>query len=53
MTARTSAKTSSTTTVTLTRRQVEIILVYEMGWEPIDVTSFWRLARRLNRHGAR
>lgn len=34
-------------TVTLTRRDVETILVRTMGWEPIDVTSFWRVARQI------
>ena len=33
-------------TVTLTRAQIYHILVWQMGWEPIDVTSFWRLARK-------
>ena len=32
-------------TATLTRRQVEAIL-HNMGWEPEDVTVFWRLARK-------
>lgn len=34
-------------TVALTRRDVAHILVREMGWEPEDVTAFWRLARRM------
>jgi hypothetical protein len=33
-------------TITLNRKQVENILRVQMGWEPIDVTSFWRLARK-------
>ena len=33
-------------TVTLTLAQVYSILVHQMGWEPIDVTAFWRLARK-------
>jgi hypothetical protein len=33
--------------VTLSRSQVVTILVHNMGWEYIDVTSFWRLARKL------
>lgn len=32
------------TTVTLTREQVENILIWEMGWEDEDVDSFWLLA---------
>ncbi|MGE3227887.1 MAG: hypothetical protein AB7J30_00410 [Hyphomicrobium sp.] len=34
-------------TVTLTRREVEIVLVHHMGWEDIDVASFWRVASKL------
>lgn len=48
MTSPTSKKTSRVRTVSLSRRQVEIILVRQMGWEAIDVTSFWRLANCLN-----
>lgn len=33
-------------TVTLTRFQVESILMNWMGWEAEDVTSFWRAALR-------
>lgn len=36
-------------TVALTRRDVENILVHNMGWEHEDVTAFWRLARRETR----
>jgi hypothetical protein len=38
-------KPASAPTVTLTFRQIEIILVERMGWEPEDATSFWLLAR--------
>jgi hypothetical protein len=36
---------SAPATVTLTRTNVENILVYVMGWEHEDVTVFWRYAR--------
>jgi hypothetical protein len=35
--------------VALTRRDVENILVGQMGWEYIDAESFWHLARREDR----
>jgi hypothetical protein len=38
-------------TVALTRRDVENILVHSMGWEPEDVTAFWRLARLVETGG--
>ncbi|MEA2875111.1 MAG: hypothetical protein QOF14_307 [Hyphomicrobiales bacterium] len=38
-------------TVALTRRDVEHILVRNMGWESEDVTAFWRLARRIDASG--
>lgn len=38
-------RSSRKETVTLTRRQIEQILIGEMGWEPIDVTAFWRCAK--------
>jgi len=38
-------------TVALTRKQISAILVDDMGWEPIDVRVFWRLARKLQPAG--
>jgi hypothetical protein len=32
-------------TVTLTRADVEAIVIEQMGWEDRDVTMFWFLAR--------
>ena len=31
--------------VTLTRQDVEAIVIHQMGWEPQDVDAFWFLAR--------
>jgi hypothetical protein len=39
------------TAVTLTRRDVEAIVVRNMGWEPEDVDAFWFLARNHKRPG--
>ncbi len=39
------AKRARRATVALTRSQVGSIL-YDMGWEPEDTATFWRLARR-------
>ena len=33
-------------TVTLSRKQVDDIIRRTMGWESIDVRSFWKLARQ-------
>lgn len=38
---------SAPLTVTLTRKQIEHILIDWMGWEDIDLKSFWREARKL------
>lgn len=35
-------------TVTLTRKQVDNIIRRTMGWESIDVRSFWQLAREVS-----
>lgn len=43
----TSASVPSSGTVTLTRHQIASILVGKMGWEPVDVSAFWRLARKM------
>lgn len=40
------SRRSTATTCTLTRRQVATILIDYMGWEPDDVSAFWRLAKR-------
>lgn len=44
----TSNSKTSAHTVTLTRSQIEDILVLQMGWEYIDVTAFWRLAQKIS-----
>lgn len=46
-------QTKPVTTVALTRRQIEDILVGQMGWEHSDVTAFWRLAQRHHTDGGR
>jgi hypothetical protein len=38
-------------TVTLTRADVEAIVVRDMGWEPEDVAAFWFLASMYKRPG--
>jgi hypothetical protein len=40
-------------TVTLTRADVEAIVVRNMGWEDQDVTMFWFLARHHKPAGGR
>ncbi len=40
-------------TVTLTRQQVEDILMGQMGWEWEDVTVFWLLAEPQRNTGGR
>lgn len=37
--------------VTLTRRDIEAIVVRDMGWEPEDVDAFWFLAHNRKRTG--
>lgn len=38
-------------TVTLTRAEADHIIRTVMGWEAVDVRSFWRLARNLQKGG--
>jgi hypothetical protein len=38
--------------VPLTRRHVELILVGHMGWDDIDVKTFWSIARQIQWRGA-
>lgn len=37
--------------VTLTRADADTIIRKTMGWDPIDVQSFWKLARDLQTGG--
>lgn len=39
---------NATMAVTLTREQIYTILVHHMGWEPEDVTAFWRVTKKLH-----
>ncbi len=36
-----------TPSVTLTRKQIATILLDYMGWEHVDVRSFWKVARMI------
>jgi len=45
------SQTTTEPSVTLTRRDVEAIVIHNMGWEPEDVTAFWFLARHYKRKG--
>jgi hypothetical protein len=40
-------------TVTLARADVDHIIRTMMGWESVDVRSFWHLARNLQQGGRR
>lgn len=45
------AQAATAPSVTLTRRDVESIVISQMGWEPEDVDAFWFLARNHKRTG--
>ena len=47
----TSTPTKPVERVSLTRKQVDTVLRRQMGWDPVDVRTFWHLARKMGQGG--